>query len=184
MINDKNLLTPPAEELLAKMTTETFNSTELSDLPKACFDHLIPLIRGKSGAIKNDVYSRLTQGQQALFMFKIYYDHALDSCSEFYWWNAYYMAQPPIWEGIKSRISLSDADEMLALLEKMETVLKQYEHPRSFEKFDASLQDLEKLPELREAIEPIHEDFKEISSEVLSKIGSYIRSHPEQFIRF
>lgn len=76
---------------------------------KACFEPLILVYKnrmaeqsiGDKTMVKEQFYKELTKGQRALFVFKVYYDHASESLTEFYWWSAYFMAQTKIWSAIK-----------------------------------------------------------------------------------
>jgi hypothetical protein len=79
---------------LVKIRRQEFDSLEDAALGRACFEPIIPKIRGKDNVVKAQVYKQLTTGQQALFMFNAYYNHASNSLAEFYWWTAYYPAQP------------------------------------------------------------------------------------------
>jgi len=76
-----------------------FNSFSLS---QRCFEPLIKIYKVRMSeetniGVKEHFYEELTEGQRALFMFNVYYNHISESLTEFYWWSAYFMAQPKSW---------------------------------------------------------------------------------------
>ncbi|WP_164985263.1 hypothetical protein [Ammoniphilus sp. CFH 90114] len=139
-------------------------------------------LRGKDPILKSQVYSELTPSQQDLFMFYAYYNHAKHSLAEYYWWTAYYLAQPKIWTEIKLRLRNFGDENIVGLLEETEEVLQKWSHPRSMESFDVSVNDLENDSLLRESLSPLYSHFQKITPFTLNQIGIYIRKHPEEFI--
>jgi hypothetical protein len=81
-----------------------------SNLSQGCFSPLIKTYKNRVAQhtslsiyqIKEQFYNQLTDGQRALFMFYAYYNHVSRSPIEFYWWSAYFMAQPQSWSAIKN----------------------------------------------------------------------------------
>lgn len=170
--------------MLVKMRRQEFDSLEDTALGRTCFEPIIPKIRGKDNTVKAKVYKKLTTGQQALFMFHAYYNHASNSLAEFYWWSTYYLAQPKAWSEIKAGLRYFRADAMLRLLEKMEGTLKARNRPNSFEEFDVSYKDLDNDSELFASVSSLNTIFHEISPAILKRIGEYIRNSPNEFIQF
>jgi hypothetical protein len=166
------------------MRRQVFDSLEDKALGGACFEPIIPKIRGKNNTVKTQVYKQLTTGQQALFMFHVFYNHASKSLAEFYWWSAYFLAQPKAWSEIKVGLRYFRADAMLQLLEEMEGILKARNHPNSFGRFDVSYKDLDNDSELLASVSPLNTIFHEISPAILKRIGKYIRNNPSEFIQF
>ncbi|KZS48516.1 hypothetical protein AWU65_22540 [Paenibacillus glucanolyticus] len=77
------------------MTLVTMKQTDfdtLSDerLGWACVERTLAGIRGKDAAVKAQAITSLNQSQQALCMFRVFYDHAKDSASMYYSWIAYH----------------------------------------------------------------------------------------------
>jgi hypothetical protein len=132
--------------------------------------------------VKEEVYKQLTTGQQALFMFHVYYNHASNSLAEFYWWSAYFLAQPNAWAEIKAGLRYFRADAMLRLIEDMKGILEVRDYPRSLEKFDVSYKDLDNDSELLASVGPLNSIFNEISPATLKIIGEYIRNNRNEFI--
>lgn len=110
--------------MFVKMSRQVFDSLEDAALGEACFEPIIPVIRGKDISVKTQVYEQLGTGQQALFMFYAFYNHAIKSLDEFFWWSAYYLAQPKAWSEVKVGLRYFKADALLKLLDEMEGILK------------------------------------------------------------
>ena len=170
--------------MLIKMKRQVFDSLDDSALPKACFEPIIPMIRAKDGVVKSSVYKQLRTEQQRLFMFNAYYNHAINSLAEFYWWNAYYIAQPKAWSEIKAALEYFKLNEIKELLEKMEVFLKKKLNPSGLEKFEISYSDLDRDPQLFSFFDSLNTQFIEISPVVLKQIGKVIRDAPTDFIDF
>ncbi|MFD2444852.1 hypothetical protein ACFSO7_12855 [Bacillus sp. CGMCC 1.16607] len=170
--------------MMVKMNRKLFDSLEDIELGGKCFEPIIPLIRGKDNWVKTQVYNKLTKGQQALFMFCAYYNHVSKSLVEFYWWSAYYLAQPKIWSELKLGLQYFKADAMIRLLDDIEERLKDWDHPRNIETFDVSYRDLGNDPELQTIVSSLNTQFNNISPEILIQIGYYIRENPHEFIEF
>lgn len=165
------------------MNRQVFDSLEDEALGGACFEPFIPLIRGKDIKVKDELFQKLTAGQKALFIFYAYYNHAKNSAAEFYWWGAYYYAQPRAWKAIKNGLEYFGANKMLCLFEKLEQLFEAGNFSRSLEDFNVSYNDIEKDHELMKFIGPLHIDFTEISPKTLKVIGEKIRSKPSEYIQ-
>lgn len=170
--------------MLSSLKRSDFDSIDDSNLGAACFEPFIPFIRGKNIKVKEELYQKLTTGQKALFMFKAYYNHANKSLAEFYWWSAYYYAQPKSWAAIKAGLQYFGADGFYRLVEEIETVLEARGFPNNLDDFTVSYNDIEKDHQLLSEIEPLHKLFIQFSPETLKKIGKKIRSNPSEFIQF
>lgn len=169
--------------LLVKMRRQVFDFLEDTALGRACFEPVIPKIRGKDGTVKTEIYRQLSTGQKALFMFNAYYNHASNSLPEFYWWSAYFLSQPKAWSEIKVGLRYFKADAMLVLLEEMEKLLKA-KSPDEFKTFDASYKDLDHDSELLSSAGSLYAIFHEISPAILKRIGTCIRNNPTEFVQF
>lgn len=87
-----------------------------------------------------------------------------------------------MWLEIKDKLGNFENDDLLLLLEEMETVLGERSHPRSFEAFDVSPDDLENDSFLLAAINPLYTSFHKIAPFTLKQIGVYIRNNFNEFI--
>ncbi|MFJ7932499.1 hypothetical protein [Peribacillus sp. NPDC096448] len=158
-------------------------------LLNACFKPLILEYKKRmakqpenSSISKELFYKELTTGQKALFVFHVYYDHAIESKCEFYWWSAYFMAQPKIWSAIKTGLQYFGEEPMYLLLEETELVLKKYNCPNTLEKFAVTREDLDSTGELSESINPLHIKFNETARLTIKRISDFIRYNHENFL--
>ena len=176
--------------LITKVKRWELDSLSLEEVCNVCFEPLILAYKQRmadhtlenSSIIKEKFYSDLTDGQRALFSFHVFYDHAVESLEEFYWWSAYFFAQPKIWSSIKSGVNYYRDEYMLQILESVESVLKTYHHPRSLDEFNVTREDIVRNQELLESISPLSNKFNEASPLTIQKIGRYIRDNLKEFI--
>ncbi|SOC15703.1 hypothetical protein SAMN05880501_108130 [Ureibacillus xyleni] len=152
----------------------------------ACFTPLImeykkKMAKENSAMVKERFYAELTTGQKALFTFHMYYDHAIESQTEFYWWSAYFMAQPKIWSAIKLGLQYFEDDSMYLLIQETEKVLQKHHCPNTLEAFAVKREDLDQDFELSESINSLYFQFSELSDATITKISHYIRGNQEAF---
>ena len=162
-----------------------------SNLSQKCFEPLVKNYKNRVSEethfnsisqIKEQFYEQLTEGQRALFMFYAYYNHVSKSIYEFYWWSAYFMAQPKSWSALKAGISYFQDKSMLSLLEKIEQVLKKHHHPNSLDHFTVTREELDKNKELLASIKSLHEIFENISPLAIKTINDYIEKNLQEFL--
>lgn len=170
--------------MLIKMNREFFDSLEDTKLPKVCFEHIIPLIRGKNSTVKENVYRQLTRGQKALFMFNAYYNHASNSPAEFYWWSCYYLAQPKAWSAIIEGLRHFETESMVQFLGEVEELLLEVIPMEKLVKSEFLYKDIESNSKLNALINQLYTKFINISPVTLKKIGEMIRNNPNEFIQF
>lgn len=174
--------------MIVQMKRQEFDSLADKALFSACFKPLILNYKGRmakenSSMVKELFYKELTTGQKALFVFHVYYDHAIESKAEFYWWSAYFMAQPKIWSAIKTGLQYFGEEPMYLLLEETELVLKKYNCPNTLEKFAVTRKDLDRNGELSESINPLHIKFNETARFTIMGISDFIRYNHENFLK-
>ncbi|MBK3493860.1 hypothetical protein JFL43_03100 [Viridibacillus sp. YIM B01967] len=174
--------------MLISMKKKDIDLITCSDLSQKCFEPLIDFYkRGVSKEtnftqFKEQFYKQLSEGQRALFMFYVYYNHTSKSLIEFYWWNAYYMAQPKSWLALKASARYFKDESMLLLLEKIELVLKQHNHPNTLEAFTVTREELGKNKELQASIRPLHIIFENTSPLTIRKINDFIEKNIHEFV--
>jgi hypothetical protein len=174
--------------MLVQMKRQEFDSLAGEALFNACFKPLIldyksRMAKENSPMVKELFYKELSTGQKALFVFHMYYDHAIESKAEFYWWSAYFMAQPKIWSAIKTGLQYFGEEPMYILLEETELVLKRYNGPNTLEKFTVTREDLVSNGELSASIDPVHIKFNETASLTIKRISDFIRYNHENFVK-
>lgn len=167
---------------------------ELASMPPEklgafCFRPMIGVYKQKmsvtelkdSAAVKELFYNELTTDQQALFSFFVYYYHAVDPLEEYFWWNAYFLAQPKIWSATKAALNYFDDYVQLQLLEEVEAALLSWGQPTSLEDFQTTREDLAKHGEWLTAMSSSHLSFLEAAPNSLRLIGKHILTRPESF---
>lgn len=166
------------------MKKEYFHSLHDSSLPRACFEPIIPLIRGKDSMVKDNIYRQLSTGQKALFMFNVYYNHASNSQVEFYWWSCYYLTQTKSWSALLEGLKYFNTNSMGQLLSELEEILYEVNPLLKLPSPDFSYKDLENNLDLNTQICRLYTQFKDISPSTLKDISEVIRSNPTEFIQF
>ncbi|WP_440603864.1 hypothetical protein [Bacillus sp. GB_SG_008] len=173
-----------------KIKKQDFDLLTCADLSQRCFEPLIKTYKKRvveqttlsSYQIKQQFYEQLTEGQRALFMFYAYYNHVSKSLTEFYWWSAYFMAQPQSWAALKAGIRYFRDESMLSLLEKIERELKYYNHPETLEDFSITREELDKNKRLQASIESLHIIFENTSPFTVKKINNHIEKNLQDFV--
>lgn len=178
--------------LLPKRNRNEWDLLPLEKLESVCFAPLIEEYKRRmtdsSSVSSSDgikaFFRELTKGQQGLFSFQVYFLHAIQSFEEFYWWSAYFVAQPQRWMAISAGLHDFEDEEMQALLGEVENVLVTFHHPISLEGFQVTREELGQNAKLREAIGPLHDRFRQQAPSTLFRIRTYIRAHPHEFLTF
>jgi hypothetical protein len=168
--------------LIIKMNRSTFDFLKDTDLPKACFDPIIPLIRAKGMDVKEEVYSQLTEGQEALFLYNAYFNHASKSLAEFYWWSAYYYAQPKIWSALRFALHYFQTYDLNQLLTEIEANLEVRDYPRNLETYKAAYNDLDHNQDLLDDFTALFSKLNSMTPGFQQTIGEVIRYNPSEFI--
>jgi hypothetical protein len=92
------------------------------------------------------------------------------------------MAQPKIWSAIKAGLQYFGDNTMLQLLEKVEAVLKRYNHPISLDGFSVTREDIIRDKDLLVSISPLHVIFDETTPVILQIISETIQNNQKEFI--
>ncbi|MFF2481959.1 hypothetical protein [Paenibacillus sp. NPDC058071] len=153
-------------------------------LGNACFAPLIEAYKEaqRRGESFEALFGNWSKGKQALFVFLTFDKHAVVDDAEYYWRTAYSMAQPPRWNGLLKALRFFGDEETASVLVETERVLDARQYPRSLERFEVSLQDLERDADLHAEIRPLYLRYCSASRTVIKKSADYIRLHPEEFI--
>lgn len=176
--------------MLVTMRRQVFDSLDHVALGWACFEPIILAYKnkmreqvcGNNFAVKLQFYKQLTNGQQALFMFRVYYNHASKSTAEFYWWSTYFLVQSTFSE-VKVGLRYFGDYAMLRLLEETESFLEARNRQGIIEMSDVSFNNLDDDLELLTSISRLYVIFQEIAPATLKLIGTYIRNNPSEFVQ-
>ncbi|OAS15502.1 hypothetical protein [Paenibacillus oryzisoli] len=167
------------------MSHDTLPLIEDTALITACFQPIILAykeIQTRGEDFTSGLFQELTPGQQALFAFNVYHTHVIKSQADFYWWSAYFLAQPARWAGLYRALRFFEDRATLPLVEQIESLLRQRNHPGNITTFDISTTDLEQDAELMSDVRPLYAALLEASEITLRGIAAYIRNHTEAFV--
>lgn len=169
--------------MLVLMKRQIFDSLDHDALGWACIEPIILSVKGKDFVVKSQAYSQLNKGQRALFMFRVYYNHACISLADFYWWSSYFFTQPT-WLEIKSGLIFFKDDIMYQLLDDMEEILKKKVRKGYKDISEGAFNEIENDLELNKSVSLLYKVFQEIAPQTLKIIGTYIRNNPDEFVKF
>ncbi|QQP14621.1 hypothetical protein FJQ98_11800 [Lysinibacillus agricola] len=176
--------------MIIKVKKEDFD-LNCSNLSQRCFEPLIRNYKVKVSKesnsstvqVKERFYEELTEGQRALFMFYVYYNHVSKSLIEFYWWSAYFMAQPKNWAALKACFRYFNDESFLLLLEKIEQELKRHNHPITLENFTITRDELNQNKDLQASFESLYVIFESIYPTTIKKVNNLIEKNLQEFIQ-
>lgn len=167
---------------LITMKQAEFDSMSDERLSWVCVEPMLVRIRGKDTATKTQVISSLNPSQQALCMFRVFYDHARGSAEEMYAWVAYMLQTPGYWQGVTKGLSYFEDGRMVQLLEDTRQVIVGHEQKSEGESAFHPFGALERNPDLAEIAAALYKRFKEIEPGSIKRISSFIRLNPQHFV--
>ncbi|MDQ6421502.1 hypothetical protein RB620_18920 [Paenibacillus sp. LHD-117] len=171
--------------MMVKMQREVFERMDDGALISACFKPLIQTYKEVSseGGDLVDFYHKMTSGQQALFIFRTYYSHVIESVQEFYWWNAFFLAQEARWATlIKKMRELGDL-KFVTLMQDVEGMLRTRNHPILLTDFACVSRDgLDSDTELRVFFQSAYERLTQVTVGTIKHLAASIRNSPDSFV--
>ncbi|MCY8582670.1 hypothetical protein P8853_00105 [Bacillus haynesii] len=165
---------------LVTITQAEFDTLSDERLGWVCVESTLLSIRGKDAAAKSEAITNLNRSQQALCMFRVFYDHAKDSAQEFYSWVSYLLQAPGYWTGVTGALRYFGDENLLKLLEDTKQVIEINGHNAHAGGIGA-FKELERQ-ELLHTMNELYERFQVIVSGSLKRISSFIRSNPQDFV--
>lgn len=168
--------------MLVKLRREILESLNDDDFGWECIKPIVIQVRGKDSATKTQVYSQLTRGQKASFMFRVFYNHAGKSLADFYWWSAYFLSQST-WSEIKAGLQCFNDDLMLKVLIETEDILHEMDRQGTLTVANASINDLDHNPEFSRLISQLYEKFQKTAPTTHQLIREYIRKNIDEFVQ-
>lgn len=167
---------------LVTMKQADFDSMSDERLGWVCVEWALVSIRGKDPATKRQVIASLNKSQQALCMFRVFYDHAKNSASEYYCWTSYLLETPGYWSGVTGGVRYFGDENMIQLLEDTRRLIEERKHRLNKPMTSASFKDLEEERELSRMIDGLYETFLVIAPDSLKRISTFIRCNPHHFV--
>ncbi len=158
----------------ASITANGLASPELSWL---CIQPMLLAVRGKDLESKREMYNRLNEGQQALYLFYSFHNHT-QTVAEFYWFAAYNIRELHVWGGISRAALFFQDGELAGLLEEMESVLD-----KAAERYNpASPSDLEQDPELAGTLLQLHARYRVCAEQSIHRMNAWVLAHQDSFL--
>jgi len=167
---------------LVTITKQDFESLNDERLGWVCMEPTFLQIRGKDIAVKTEVVTGLTEGQQALCMFRVMYDHAKNSVSEYYAWVSYLLGSSGYWPSVMGGLRFFGDEPMTRLLDETKKVLEARNQRQGVEFDEATFKDLEQDHELKTTFSLLFERFVQIAPDSHKKISTYIRTNPQEYV--
>jgi hypothetical protein len=160
--------------LKAVLTSNDLTSPELSWL---CLQPMLFAVRGKDLKAKREMYDRLNEGQQALYLFYSFHNHT-QTAAEFYWFAAYNIHELHVWKRIRQSVLYFQNSELAGLMEEMESVLV-----KAAERYKpASPSDLEEDPELNKVIMQLHHRYRGYAEQNIQQMNAWVLAHKDSFL--
>ncbi|MEK3922491.1 hypothetical protein [Paenibacillus sp. FSL K6-2393] len=161
----------------ARVRAEDVHSKQLSWL---CIKPMLVSVRGRDIAAKTEIYRKLHEGQQALFLFYSYHNHT-KSLAEFYWFSAYNIIEIKSWNGIKNGMHFFHLDEMVTVLDQIESLIT--DKNRVDEVWREVLPtDLEKDPILLQRTEALYAAYQTVAKVAIAHMNEIILQDQEMYL--
>ncbi|MDN4070328.1 hypothetical protein QYF50_20735 [Paenibacillus vini] len=164
--------------MLTRMKQELLQSENLSWL---CIEPMLLTVRGKSPGAKREMFNQLNEGQQALYLFYAFHNHA-NTMAEFYWFTTYFIADLKAWTGLKTGVLFFQGYELIKVLEQMESVIHLKNKLADGSWKEASPADLERDTELNESIQPIFKEYQINARKFIESTNKYIKDNKHEFL--
>ncbi|GAC1380003.1 MAG: hypothetical protein NVSMB33_05660 [Ktedonobacteraceae bacterium] len=171
--------------MLVTMKREMFDALDYAALEEACIGPTLLQVHEINPVVKARVLAQLTNGQRALFLFRVLHDIAGKSADEFYHWISYLLTEEKRWTGIKRGLRFFGDDAMLRLLDETEGFLEaRKQRQKDAEGRDIPVWNIHDDPELLAVVSQLYATFCEIVPATHKLIGAYIRNNASEFVQF
>jgi hypothetical protein len=170
--------------LRKEMNQREFQSLSDDALTAACSETIIEAYKetGRLGGdFQSEVFGQLSRGQQALFLHRVYHNHAAKSADDFYWWTVYFLPQTNLWAGIKDAFHYFGDEKAARLLEEIERGVRAKVPPEALSHSEESVNGLYANADLQPIFFEAYTRFQQLIPATLRLIAAHIRSHAAQF---
>jgi len=166
--------------MFVTLSNVEINSLNDVDLCWACIEPTILAYKQTKGKDFTEThYRNLTKGQQALFMYIVYFNHALNSKEEYYWWTAHLLMYRNAWTETKKALHFFNDQAMIDHIERFISHLQLCE----IDGGNPSLSLLKYQKDLQSIVVTSFTTFEKLSEHTTSNISQYIRDHLTEFIQ-
>ncbi|MNI01142.1 hypothetical protein D3C73_539730 [compost metagenome] len=168
--------------MLVTMKREVFDNLDHEELGKACIGPTLALVMGKDITTKAQVYSALTSGQQALFMFHVMHGH-IHSAAELYGFSYYFITELKALTAIKLGLLRFEDEAMHQLYTDLEAIMITKNRLQNGSWREATVMDLDHDHQLLDAFTELYNRYQELAPQSLQRISFYIQNHPQEFVQ-
>lgn len=162
----------------ASLTQEELLSDQLSWL---CIRPMLLAVRGMDLEAKLEMYRGLAEGQQALYLFYAYHNHA-GTPEELYWFASYYVIEIRSWSGIIGSVRYFGCEEFAELLERVEEVVARKHREDGEWRSMALPSDLENDERLRAEVLTLFDQYRALSSRAIQRMNEWVLEHPDDYL--
>ncbi|HZS78084.1 MAG TPA: hypothetical protein VFA41_15850 [Ktedonobacteraceae bacterium] len=163
--------------MLVTMKRQTFDSLDDAALANACIEPTVEYLHADISRVKSHVLTQLTPGQQALFLFRAFHDHAGKTASDLYFWVSSIFPSDKMWRGTQGALRYFGDEAMLQLLQEITGVVEARQQQSDIQPWE-----LEADPAFFALMSRLNEQFHELVPATFERMGKYIRSQPDEFV--
>lgn len=166
--------------MFVKFTKAALSSLNDEDLCWTCIEPAILTYKQSKGKdFTQDYYRKFSKAQQSLFMYTVFFKHALGSKEEYYWWTANLLMYRNSWPELKKALLFFDDQAMIDHLEHHISTL----HTKEIDFANPSLSLLKNDLDFQSTIVTSFSKFQSLSQHTTANISTYIRNHVNEFIK-
>ncbi len=166
--------------MFVSLTKIKINSLSDADLCWVCIEPSILAYKQSKGIEFTEThYRKLSKGQQGLFMYTVYFKHALCSKEEYYWWTANLLMFRNAWPELKKALQFFNDQAMIEHIDQFISYLQSWEINGE----NPSLSLLKNDLVLQSMVVSAFSTFQNLSQHTTRSISNYIRNHVTEFIQ-
>jgi len=166
--------------MFVSLSNVQINSLNDADLCWTCIEPAILAYKQSKGIdFIASHYRKLTKGQQSLFMYTVYFKHALSSKEEYFWWTTHLLIYKNAWSELKKALRFFNDQVMIDHLEQFISYLQSWE----IDGENPSLALLENELDIQTMFLTSFTTFQKLSHYTTSEISHTIRHHVSEFVK-
>lgn len=164
-----------------KMPFQELMTMEMNQLGWKCVEPMLIQVRGKSPQVKEEIYSRLSTAQKAIFLFFAFHNH-VDSPEDLYRYTHYYNTDVRIWPALLEGLRFYGDQELIEVLEATRRIIEEKLMLPDGSWAEAGLHDLEQDQILAGQLQTLYDSYRSCSVQSIHTINTYVSSHLDEFI--
>jgi len=166
--------------MFVSLSNVQINSLNDADLCWTCIEPAILAYKQSNGLDFIETYDRkFTKGQQALFMYTVYFKHALSSKEEYFWWTTHLLIYRNAWSELKKALRFFNDQVMIDHLEQFISYLQSCE----IDSGNLTIALLKNELDLQTMVLTSFTTLQKLSHFTTSTISHTIRHHVSEFVQ-